>query len=73
MAKWMLVMPAATPMGTLQQVLSTFPGLAPHLVLDKNSPTALGLLWGEYAGGLRGIACAIWNVESQLGVNTAWV
>ncbi len=43
------------------------------LVLDQNSPTAPGLLWGEYAGGLRGIACTIRNVESQLGVNTAWV
>jgi hypothetical protein len=42
------------------------------LVLDQDSPTALGLVWGQYAGGVRGIMCAIRNVESQLGVNTSW-
>jgi hypothetical protein len=42
------------------------------LILDKNSSTALGLLWGESHGGARGYMCAIKNVETQLGVNVAW-
>lgn len=42
------------------------------LILDKNSPTALGLLWGESHGGTRGYMCAIRHIETQLGVNVVW-
>ena len=43
------------------------------VVLDRDSPTAVGLLWGRSLGGLRGVMAHIRNVESQLGVNVAWL
>jgi hypothetical protein len=42
------------------------------VVLEMDSATAVGLLWGKRLGGLRGIMSHIRNVESQLGVNVAW-
>jgi hypothetical protein len=38
------------------------------LVLDKESPTALGLLWGKDLGGLRAMASKIWKIEEAFGV-----
>lgn len=43
------------------------------VVLDKNSPTAVGLLWGKSDGGRRGYISHIRNVESQLRVNMVWL
>ncbi len=43
------------------------------VVLLKNAPTAVGLLWGRSHGGSRGIMSSIRNVESQLGVKMAWL
>ena len=38
------------------------------VVLDDVAPTAVGLLWGEKLGGLRGIVSSIEHIESQLAV-----
>lgn len=43
------------------------------VILERDSVTAVGLLWGSRLGGLRGIMSDIRNVESQLGVNVAWM
>ncbi|GEM_PF-940308 len=43
------------------------------IVLLKNSPTAVGLLWGGTPSGIRGVMSSIRNVESQLGVNMVWL
>jgi hypothetical protein len=42
------------------------------LVLDANTSTAVGLLWGRMGAGTRGIASPIRDVESELGVTVAW-
>ncbi|MFU2017694.1 hypothetical protein ACM6Q7_21960 [Peribacillus butanolivorans] len=42
------------------------------VVLDINTPTAVGLLWGGSDCGTRGIMSQIRNVESQLKVNVVW-
>lgn len=42
------------------------------VVLDENSSTAVGLLWGMSNGGRRGYMCHIRNVEAQLGINMDW-
>ncbi|HEX5927897.1 MAG TPA: hypothetical protein VFY48_00720 [Solirubrobacterales bacterium] len=38
------------------------------LVLEEESPTAVGLLWAQELGGRRGVACKWRNVERALGV-----
>ena len=43
------------------------------VILNKNSATAVGLLWAQSYGGTRGIMSFISNVQSQLGVNIAWI
>jgi len=43
------------------------------VVVMKGSATAVGLLWGESDGGKTGYLSMISNVQSQLGVNIAWI
>jgi hypothetical protein len=43
------------------------------VVLERDSATAVGLLWGTRGGGLVGVMSAIRNVQSQLDVNIAWI
>ena len=43
------------------------------VALERDSATAVGLLWGAKDSGLRGIMSDIRNVESQLGVNIVWI
>jgi hypothetical protein len=43
------------------------------LVMEQNSQTALGLLWGgNRQGGIRAVMSDITLVESELGVTVAW-
>ena len=41
--------------------------------MDKSTPTAVGLLWAERAGGRVGIMSTVSNVEAQLNIKTAWI
>jgi hypothetical protein len=43
------------------------------VVMKKDSATAVGLLWGNSHGGIRGYMSFISNVQSQLGVNVVWI
>jgi hypothetical protein len=43
------------------------------VVLEKDSATAVGLLWGSKNNGLIAVMSDIRNVQSQLGVNIAWI
>ena len=59
----------------LIETVNTNPGLllcaegdSGSLVLERDAPTAVGLLWGQDLGGLRGLASKIWKVEQRLGV-----
>lgn len=38
------------------------------LVLEKETPTAVGLLWGKDLRGLRAMASKIWKIEEAFGV-----
>ena len=43
------------------------------LVMEQNSQTALGLLWGgNRQGGIRAVMSDITLVESEFGVTVAW-
>jgi hypothetical protein len=42
------------------------------LILDRDEPTALGLLWGATSTGRFGMMSLIANVESKLGVSVVW-
>lgn len=40
------------------------------LIVEKDAPTAVGLLWGGHVFGQFGLASKIWKVEERLGVTT---
>lgn len=49
------------------------PGDSGSVVLEKDSATAVGLLWGESNGGTKGYMSFISNIESKLGINIVWM